>query len=116
MPIIINGVSEHAHSPCQCCGYATRYKQFDLCCACTTPDRCPHPPIWREGNHCHRCGGDARVRRESMYGKERLQEIWAEQEQKNARAAYASSDECPAPADSRPVCGWASEMLTGEQT
>jgi hypothetical protein len=83
---------EYHYNPCDRCGYATRYKQFDLCCACTTPDRCPHPPYYRQGDHCTRCGGDARVRRESMYGKERLQEIWAEQEQKNAALAARATD------------------------
>ena len=75
---------EYRYDPCDRCGYATRFKQFPLVCACTTPDRCPHPPIYRRGDHCTRCGGDARVPRESMYGKERLQEIWVEQEEKNA--------------------------------
>jgi hypothetical protein len=86
MTIDIYGHSDpHLHGPCPVCGYATRYKQWSACCTCTTPDRCPHPPIYVRGNNiCQRCGGDPRVPRESTYGKEWIQEIWAEQEQKNA--------------------------------
>jgi hypothetical protein len=76
---------KYHHAPCDRCGYATRFKQFPLVCACTTPDRCPHPPISVQGDHCQRCGGDARVPRETMNGLAKyIEEIWAEQEQKNA--------------------------------
>jgi hypothetical protein len=76
---------KYHHAPCDRCGYATRYKQFPLVCACTTPDRCPHPPISVQGDYCQRCGGDARVPRENMNGLAKyIEEIWAEQEQKNA--------------------------------
>ena len=57
---------DYHYDPCDRCGQPTRYKQFPLVCRCTTPDRCPHPPFWRRGNHCKRCGGDARVPRERM--------------------------------------------------
>ncbi len=65
----LNAASAHGyrHNPCDRCGQATRYKQFDLVCRCTTPDRCPHPPSYVQGDHCQRCGGDARVPRESMH-------------------------------------------------
>ena len=54
------GSFPHLHSPCDRCGYPRRYKQFATCCACTTPDRCPHPPIDRGGTHCRRCGGEVK--------------------------------------------------------
>jgi hypothetical protein len=70
---------EYRYDPC---GYATRFKQFPLVCACTTPDRCPHPPIYVQGDHCQRCGGDPRVPRENMHRLAKyIEEIWAEQEQ-----------------------------------
>jgi hypothetical protein len=34
---------QYRYDPCDRCGYATRFKQFPMVCACTTPDRCPHP-------------------------------------------------------------------------
>ena len=75
----------YRYDPCDRCGQATRYKQFPLVCRCTTPDRCPHPPIYVQGDHCQRCGGDARVPRENMHRLAKyIEEIWAEQEQKNA--------------------------------
>jgi hypothetical protein len=55
---------EYRYDPCDRCGRATRFKQFPLVCACTTPDRCPHPPFYVRGNNiCQRCGGDPRVPR-----------------------------------------------------
>jgi hypothetical protein len=57
----------YRYDPCDRCGQATRYKQFPLVCRCTTPDRCPHPPIYLRGDYCTRCGGDARVPRENMH-------------------------------------------------
>ena len=76
---------KYHYDPCDRCRYATRFKQFPLACRCTTPDRCPHPPIYVQGDHCQRCGGDARVPRENMNGLAKyIEEIWAEQEQKNA--------------------------------
>ena len=75
------------YDPCDRCGYATRYKQFPSVCACTTPDRCPHPPVYVDDNNvCHRCGGDSRVPRENMNValRERIAEIQAEQERANA--------------------------------
>jgi rRNA maturation protein Nop10 len=75
----------YRYDPCDRCGQATRYKQFPLVCRCTTPDRCPHPPIYVQGDHCQRCGGDARVPRENMHRLAKyIEEIWADQEQKNA--------------------------------
>lgn len=73
------------YDPCDRCGYATRYKQFPLVCACTTPDRCPHPPVDVRGDVCRRCGGDSRVPRTSMSRlRVHIKAIQAEQEQKNA--------------------------------
>jgi hypothetical protein len=77
---------EYRYDPCDRCGYATRFKQFPMVCACTTPDRCPHPPIYVRGNNiCQRCGGDPRVPRANMHRLwEHIEEMQAEQEQKNA--------------------------------
>jgi hypothetical protein len=77
---------EYRYDPCDRCGYATRFKQFPLVCRCTAPDRCPHPPIYVRGNNiCQRCGGDPRVSRENMHRlREHIEEIQAEQAQKNA--------------------------------
>jgi hypothetical protein len=76
---------EYRYNPCDRCGYATRFKQFPLVCACTTPDRCPHPPIYVQGNHCQCCGGDARVPRENVHRLAKyIAEIQAEQEKRNA--------------------------------
>lgn len=77
---------DYRYDPCDRCGWATRFKQFPLVCACTTPDRCPHPPIYVRGNNiCQRCGGDPRVPRENMHRLwEHTEKIHAEQEQKNA--------------------------------
>ena len=74
------------YNPCDRCGYATRFKQFPLVCACTTPDRCPHPPFYVGSDlFCRRCGGDPRVPRTNMHRlQEYIDEIEAEQEQKNA--------------------------------
>ena len=50
-------LAPYHYDPCDRCGYATRYKQFPCVCACTTPDRCPHPPVdVRADNICRRCG------------------------------------------------------------
>lgn len=81
-------LAPYHYEPCDRCGYATRYKQFPLVCACTTPDRCPHPPVdVRADNICRRCGGDSRVPRESMRhraARTLIDEIESEQERKNA--------------------------------
>jgi hypothetical protein len=83
----------YRYDPCDRCGQATRYKQFPLVCRCTTPDRCPHPPIYVQGDHCQRCGGDARVPRENMHRLAKyIEEIWAEQEQKNAELRARVTD------------------------
>jgi hypothetical protein len=68
---------EYRYNPCDRCGYATRFKQFAMVCACTTPDRCPHPPIYVRGNNiCQRCGGDPRVSRANMHRlREHIEEI-----------------------------------------
>lgn len=52
------GAFPHLHHPCDRCGYPRRYKQFPLVCKCTTPDRCPHPPIDVIERFCRRCGTD----------------------------------------------------------
>jgi hypothetical protein len=57
MTLYPTGAFPHLHSPCDRCGYPTRYKQFPVVCLCTTPDRCPHPPIKVIGRVCRRCGG-----------------------------------------------------------
>ena len=75
------------YDPCDRCGYATRFKQFPLICACTSADRCPHPPGYvRADNVCRRCGGDSRMPRENMNValRELVQEIQAEQVRNNA--------------------------------
>lgn len=80
-------LAPYHYDPCDRCGYDTRYKQFPCVCACTTPDRCPHPPVdVRADNICRRCGGDSRVPRESMNValREHIEEIYTEQERKNA--------------------------------
>lgn len=80
-------LAPYHYDPCDRCGHATRYKQFPCVCACTTPDRCPHPPVdVRADNICRRCGGDSRVSRESMDRalREHIAEIKAEQERMNA--------------------------------
>ena len=51
------GSHPHLHSPCDRCGYPRRFKQFHACCSCTTPESCPHPPVYRAGDLCRRCGG-----------------------------------------------------------
>ena len=83
---------EYRYDPCDRCGYATRFKQFPMVCACTTPDRCPHPPIYVRGNNiCQRCGGDPRVPRENMHRlREHIEEIQAEQADLQARATPPS--------------------------
>jgi hypothetical protein len=83
---------EYRYDPCDRCGYATRFKQFAMVCACTTPDRCPHPPIYVRGNNiCQRCGGDPRVSRANMHRlREHIEEIQAEQADLQARATPPS--------------------------
>jgi hypothetical protein len=39
---------EYRYDPCDRCGRATRYKQFPMCCACTTPDRALTRPLTAE--------------------------------------------------------------------
>ena len=77
---------EYRYDPCDRCGCATRFKQFPMVCACTTPDRCPHPLIYVRGNNiCQRCGGDPRVSRANRHRLwEHIEKIQAEQEHKNA--------------------------------
>jgi ribosomal protein S14 len=84
---------DYHYDPCDRCGWATRFKQFPLVCACTTPDRRPHPPIYVRGNNiCQRCGGDPRVPRENMLWllREHIEEIQAEQADLQARATPPS--------------------------
>jgi hypothetical protein len=83
---------DYYYDPCDRCGYATRFKQFAMVCACTTPDRCPHPPIYVRGNTiCQRCGGDPRVSRANMHRlREHIEEIQAEQADLQARATSPS--------------------------
>jgi hypothetical protein len=58
MGLSVSGlVDPHLHHPCLRCGYATRYKQWPTPCLCSKPIVAPDP--W-------------------------VEEIWAEQEQKNA--------------------------------
>jgi hypothetical protein len=63
MGVSVRGHSDlHLHSPCPQCGYATRYKQWPITCACSNAQRqkirtTPAPHVV---------------------------EIWAEQERKNA--------------------------------
>ena len=67
MGVSIHGtVHPHLHSPCPGCGYATRFKQFGpIGCLCSKPSEVRSGP------------------RRSL-ANEHVEEIWAEQEQKNA--------------------------------
>ena len=67
MGVSISGLSHpHLHSPCPRCGYATRFKQFGpIRCLCSKT------PEVRSGP-------------QRSLANEHVEEIWAEQEQKNA--------------------------------
>ena len=82
-PVSINGVTDHVHHPCPRCGYATRYKQWPIGCLCNkyernhrTPEPCRTGP-----------GPDGKLTcltHARTPAREYIEEIWAEQEQKNA--------------------------------
>ena len=69
--------AEYRYDPSDRCGYATRFKQFPMVCACMTPDRSPHPPIYVRGNNIwQRCGGDPQVSRANVHTLwEQIEEI-----------------------------------------
>jgi hypothetical protein len=63
MGVSVRGLSDlHLHSPCPQCGYATRYKQWPITCACSNAQR----------------------QKIQQIPAPHVVEIWAEQERKNA--------------------------------
>jgi hypothetical protein len=74
MAVSIRGHSDlHLHSPCPQCGYATRYKQWPITCACSNAQR----QKIRTTLAAH------------------VVEIWAEQERKNAELHQVDHSHIP---------------------
>lgn len=64
MGVSVRGLSDpHLHSPCPQCGYATRFKQWTVKCACSN---------------------DTQHQKISTISDAHVLEIWAEQDAKNA--------------------------------
>ena len=76
-------VTDHHHALCDTCGQPTRFKQWPIRCECPTMS----------------------AGRSTRASREHIEEIWAEQEQKNAALP---DPERTTPADSRSVCDRAS--------
>ena len=83
----------HLHSPCPRCGYATRYKQWPVTCACSNAQR--QKIRTTPGAH--------------------VVEIWAEQERKNAELHQDQPPSHRAPAYRRALCRWKAGALRRRQ-